>query len=440
VIYFFYIWPEKSILNFQKITGGKVMRKIFIAALLILGIGIVSPMVASAYNFGDYRSVTLTTKAWEALNAGDIEAVLAYTNKCKELYGEQAKKMQAALTDYAKGTNEEIFKNWALNDIATCLFIQGEAYRKAKMNDEAKGAYQDLIANYKFGQCWDSGGWFWKPAEAAAERLDAIEKGIDIDFGDMKSSTLTSKAWEAYNKNDLEGVLTYTNKCVSLYGAEAKKMQAALSDYVKGANEEVFKNWALNDVATCFFIQGEAYRKNKMMEEAKAAYQEVVSNYKFGQCWDNGGWFWKPAEAAAEKLDAIKKGIDIDFGDMKSSTLTSKAWEAYNKDDLQGVLTYTNKCIATYGDKAKEMQDSLTEYPWENNEKIFSYWALNDVGTCIFIQGEAYKKANKLAEAKSAFEKVAKEYYFAQCWDPQGWFWKPSEAAEQRLQEIKDMQ
>jgi tetratricopeptide (TPR) repeat protein len=397
-------------------------------------------VVASAYNFGDYRSVTLATKAWEALNAGDVEAVLAYTNKCMDLYSEQAKKQQAALTDYVKGTNEEVFKNWALNDVSVCLFIQGEAYRKAKMIDEAKEAYQKIITDYKFGQCWDVGGWFWKPAEAAAEKLDAMEKGIDIDFGDMKSSTLTTKAWEALNKDDLEGVLLYTNKCIAVYGEEAKKMQAGLTDYAKGANEEVFKNWALNDVATCFFIQGEIYRKTKMMEEAKAAYQEVVNNYKFGQCWDIGGWFWKPAEAAAERLDAIKKGIDIDFGDMKSSTLTTKAWEALNKNDLEGVLIYTNKCISLYSDKAKEMQASLTEYPWETDDKIFSYWALNDVGTCYFIQGDAYKKANKLAEAKIAFDSVVKDYYFAQAWDPQGWFWKPSEAADQRLQEMKDVQ
>ena len=416
------------------------MRKIFLAVFLILSIGIIGPTIASAYNFGDYRSVSLTSKAWEALNAGDLEAVLAYTNKCEELYGEQAKKMQAALTDYVKGENAAVFKNWALNDVATCFFIQGEAYRKAKMTEEAKAAYQKVVNEYKFGQCWDAGGWFWKPAEAAAERLDAIAKGVDVDFGDMKSSTLTGKAWDAYNKNNIESVLTYTNKCIELYGEKAKQMQAALTDYVQGPNEEVFKNWALNDVATCYFIQGEAFRKAKKTEEAKAAYQKVINEYKFGQCWDVGGWFWKPAEAAAERLDAIAKGIEIDFGDMKSSTLSTKAWEAYNKDDLNGVLTYTNKCIELYGEKAKQMQASLTEYPWEDNEKIFSYWALNDVGTCLFIQGDAYKKAKKFAEAKAAFDKLVNEYYFAQCWDVGGWFWKPADAAEQKLEELKEGQ
>ena len=41
------------------------------------------------------------------------------------------------------------------------------------------------------------------------------------------------------------------------------------------------------------------------------------------------------------------------------------------------------------------MQNSLTEYPWESKDKIFGYWALNDVGTALYIQGEALRKAGK---------------------------------------------
>src|SRR3989338_7573082 len=109
------------------------MKRIGLIILLIMGVVVLRPAIAAAYNFGDYRSVTLATKAWEALEQGDIEAVLAYTNKCIELYGEQARKMQDELDDYPTGDNQKIFSYWALNDVATCLFIQAEAYRKAKM-------------------------------------------------------------------------------------------------------------------------------------------------------------------------------------------------------------------------------------------------------------------------------------------------------------------
>ncbi len=278
------------------------MRKGLLLLLVAFLIGTLSPMTASAYNFGDYRSVTLVSKGWEALKAGDIDGVLAYTNKCIELYGGQAKKMQADLTGYVKGDKEEIFKLWALNDVATALFIQGEAFQKAKMMDEAKDAYNKLIEEYSYGQCWDVGGWFWKPAEAAKEKLEAMESGIDVDFGDMASSTLTTKAWEAYNNNNIKLVLSYTNKCISIYEEKAKEMQASLTEYPWESNEEIFSYWALNDVGACYFIQGESYKKAGMIEEAKAAYQKVIDDFYFAQCWDPNGWFWKPAQAAEQRL------------------------------------------------------------------------------------------------------------------------------------------
>ena len=125
------------------------------------------------------------------------------------------------------------------------------------------------------------------------------------EFGDFKSSTLVGKAWGALAQNDLNGVLAYTNKCIDMYAAEAVKMQASLKGYVSGSNDEVFKLWALNDVATSYFIQGEAYLKAGKKEESKLAYTKVINDFKFGQCWDAQGWFWKPAEAAEKKLAGL---------------------------------------------------------------------------------------------------------------------------------------
>ncbi len=257
------------------------------------------------------------------------------------------------------------------------------------------------------------------------------------DFGDYRSVTLTTKAWEALQKNDIEAVLAYTNKCLELYGEQAQKMQSNLTDYPKGAQQDVFNYWALNDVATALFIQGEAYRKANMMEEAQEVFQKLIDEYAYGQCWDPKGWFWKPAEAAKEKLAMMESGQNLDFGDYTSQELTTKAWAALEEKNLDAVLAYANKCIDLYSPEAKEMQDSLTEYPWESKDKIFSYWALNDVGTCLFIKGEAYRNAGQKKEAQEAFKKLVDEYSYAQCWDPQGWFWKPAEGAQQKLEMLE---
>jgi tetratricopeptide (TPR) repeat protein len=272
----------------------------------------------------------------------------------------------------------------------------------------------------------------------SAEAQAASSKA-PVNFGDFRSSTLTTKAWEALEKNDIEAVLAYTNKNIELYGEQARTMQSGLKDYPAGPKEEIFKFWALNDVATSLYIQGEAYRKANMPEESKEAFNKLINEYSFGQTWDSNGWFWKPAAAAKEKMAMSDAGVNLDFGDYSSNQLVQKAWGALASNDLNAVVAYVNKNLELYAGKAKEMQESLTEYPWESKEKTMSYWALNDVGTSLFILGEAYRKADKKEEAAETYQKLINEYFYAQCWDPQGWFWKPAETAQQKLGELDNV-
>ncbi len=287
------------------------MKKyVLTACLVFLGVVLWHSTPAMAYEFGDYRSVTLATKAWAALSSGDIEAVLAYTNKCIELYGEQARTMQKDLKDYVTGEPKDVHAKWALNDVATALYIQGEAYRKASMKDEAKEAYQSIIDNYSFGQTWDTKGWFWKPAEAAKEKLAMIASGVELDFGDYTSSHLMQKAWAALAANDLDQVIAYVNKNNDLYSKKAKEMQASLTEYPWENKDKIFSYWALNDVGTGLFILGEAYKNAGKTKEAQEAYKKLIDEYSYSQCWDPQGWFWKPAEAAQEKMAALESDTD----------------------------------------------------------------------------------------------------------------------------------
>jgi tetratricopeptide (TPR) repeat protein len=278
-------------------------------------------------------------------------------------------------------------------------------------------------------------------ASPAAPAAAAPAAGVKapINFGDYRSSTLATKAWGALAQNDIESVLAYTNKCISLYAAQAAKMQSGLKDYATGSNDDIFKFWALNDVATSYYIQGEAYRAANMKDEAKEAYTKLVKDYTYGQAWDPKGWFWKPAEAAKEKLAMMAAGVNWDFGDYSSSQLVQKAWAALAANDLKAVEAYSNKTVELYAGKAKDMQASLKEYPWESKEKTMSYWALNDVGTALFILGEAYQNAGKKDDATKAYKRVINEFFYSQCWDPGGWFWKPSEAAQQKLGELDNV-
>lgn len=256
------------------------------------------------------------------------------------------------------------------------------------------------------------------------------------NFGDFRSETLVKKAWEALSAEDTEAVLAYTNKCLELYEEKAKEMQANLDGYVEGPKEKVFEQWALNDVATSLFIQGEAYRRSGKQDAAIAAFKKLVDEVSYGQTWDTNGWFWKPAAAAKEKMAMIDSGVVLDFGDYTSAFLVGQAWRALPSGDMKVITAYTDKVIELYAEKAKEMQASLTEYPWQSKEQIFNYWALNDVGTALFIKAEALKKAGETEEAKKVYKTLIDQYFYAQCWDPQGWFWKPAEAAQEALADM----
>ena len=124
-----------------------------------------------------------------------------------------------------------------------------------------------------------------------------------LDMVDLSSSALTIKAWEALSNNEIEATFGYADKCIELYRKEADSQQMALNKF-PGA-EEVKKYEALNNVATCLFIKGEALFQQKRYEEAVPYYKEVIGNYFYAQYWDPKGWYWKVAEKSQAVLDKI---------------------------------------------------------------------------------------------------------------------------------------
>ncbi len=289
------------------------------------------------------------------------------------------------------------------------------------------------------------GGLAWlyfvtKPKVAKEEVIEVTEempKEKVLDFGDRTSQTLTVKAWEALTAKDYEAALAYTDECINLYEEEAIFQQSQLTDFAP--KELAFDYWALNDVATCYFIRAEVYRQQGEIDKAKETYQTIVDKFGFAQCWDPQGWFWKVADGAKDKLTTL--GTGYDFGDYTSQTLTTKAWGALNAKDYYAVELYTGKCIDLFEKNAIEQQASLSDYPDtkvdENNNGVIDvhekYWALNDVGTCHFILGKALAEQGKQDEAKKHFDKIINELSYAQCWDPQGWFWKVQLGAKNEI-------
>lgn len=121
-----------------------------------------------------------------------------------------------------------------------------------------------------------------------------------------------------------------------------------------------------------------------------------------------------------------------------SAELTEAGWNAFNDHNYEHTIAYAKECIKRYQKEAVAMQNELTEpVPASNNEAVLSKWALNDVGTCCFMLGQALEKQDKKKDALKAYKAVIEKFSFAQCWDPQGWFWKPADAAKKQIKTLE---
>lgn len=130
---------------------------------------------------------------------------------------------------------------------------------------------------------------------------------------------------------------------------------------------------------------------------------------------------------AAVSMADHHEGGSLDYGDFTSVTLMVKAWEMLGEGEFAKAVKYTEKCAEVYEGRAREMQASMSAKA--DADKVNEYWALNDVGTCYFIRGEALTKLRKYEEALAAYKVVRDELYYAQAWDPKGWYWSPADAA-----------
>lgn len=158
----------------------KILTLLTIAVLAIGCASTKSPQynASGELDYGDYTSQTLTTNAWDALNAGDYEIAIKYTEKCIELYEEKAKEMQAAVAaqpaSRSKQSPDQVHAMWALNDVGTSYYIRGEALRNLDRKEEAVAAYKMVANAFSYAQTWDPKGWFWSPAEVSSERVTML--------------------------------------------------------------------------------------------------------------------------------------------------------------------------------------------------------------------------------------------------------------------------
>lgn len=141
-------------------------------------------------------------------------------------------------------------------------------------------------------------------------------------FGPLsQNEAWTIAAWRDFKHNEYDAAILSANKVVDLYGGMAMRQQEALESQKEPApptgrvfpweSGTVFSRGILNDVASSYWVLGQAYESRGKGCEAKSAYA-AASKLTYGRAWDPQwwpirgwspvGWFWQPAELAQDRV------------------------------------------------------------------------------------------------------------------------------------------
>jgi tetratricopeptide (TPR) repeat protein len=135
------------------------------------------------------------------------------------------------------------------------------------------------------------------------------------------------------------------------------------------------------------------------------------------------------------KMSVAHRRPAVLFG--TSEEMVVNAWRALERKNLEEAIDQAQATIQEWSPWALKLQEkkrrelgNLINYTGlpEEQRRIFSYWALNDVGSAYFILGKAYDEKGDYTNAALAFRQVVNHYSLAQVWDPRGWFWAPMDA------------
>jgi len=136
-----------------------------------------------------------------------------------------------------------------------------------------------------------------------------------------------------------------------------------------------------------------------------------------------------------------------------SQGMLEKAWTALNasqggmdKDNFETALACTKCAIGRWQSQADAQQAKrqqtgechTTPSASQRDAYFGSYWALADIGTAWFIRGQSLSRQQRWQEAREAYKMVIDKYSCAYTWDPQGWFWRTADGAQEQYNEIQN--
>jgi len=209
-------------------------------------------------------------------------------------------------------------------------------------------------------------------------------------YAEDGSSDYINKAWVRLGKREFSEVHALVDECIKKYSSQAQNQAKTLGGFPTKGEEDNFK--IMNDVATGYFIKGEALMREGKTEEAKAAFTEVIDKYPYAQSFDPRGWYW-----------SIKE----------KSEITLKKLETGRVEEVEEEEEVVISAIELY-DEGKEFPVNYVRYgKFENiGEENYKYVIINPVelakatGEGIYPNSTSVKFDPGFAKAKKALFKI----------------------------------
>ncbi len=136
-----------------------------------------------------------------------------------------------------------------------------------------------------------------------------------------RNAELITCAWGFWNDAKYVEAIGVAEQCIDEFEGQALRDQRTLSVGEQPApitgkpgsaaeKDTILAQGVLNDVAACHFVMGQALERLGRVDDARAAYRDVLQ-FPFARVWDAGGdpgglgFFWSPAQAATDRLAAM---------------------------------------------------------------------------------------------------------------------------------------
>lgn len=122
----------------------------------------------------------VTQKAWDAFAKKNYDEVERLANDSVRRWGHQARQMNNGLNRLPSSKEAKQYNK--LNELATIVWLKGEALYKKGDRGGALAAYYQVLADYNYGQTWDKKGWYWSPSSSAQDRIAELSPGTQKEI------------------------------------------------------------------------------------------------------------------------------------------------------------------------------------------------------------------------------------------------------------------